>query len=69
MGLLEQLLLARFGPKGLAALLQRNMLQNEDPRRAVNSVIPNVYRGPLQPDFESGNALPQNYEPNQKRRI
>jgi hypothetical protein len=42
---------------------QRYFLQNADPARRFDTKIPNVYRGPLQPDFESGNSLPLIYNP------
>ena len=72
MGLLE--LLAVLGPKRFSQLIgeglpQRQNLGNLDPKRQIDSNIPNVYRGPLQPDMESGQALPQNYNPNKKMRI
>ena len=72
MGLLE--LLGVLGPKRFQELFgegvpQRQTLSNLDPTRTLNSVIPNVYRGTLQPDMESGQSLPLNYNPNKKMRI
>ena len=72
MGLLE--LLSILGPQRFSQLMselppERRGLANLDPARKVDSVIPNVYRGLLQPDMESGKSLPPNYNPNQKRRI
>ena len=72
MGLLE--LLGVLGPQRFSQLLgegvpKRQNLGNLDPTRQVDSNIPNVYRGTLQPDMESGQALPQNYNPNKKMRI
>lgn len=40
----------------------RNMLDNSDPMRKQDSKIPNVYRGGLQPDFESGESLPEVFD-------
>jgi len=48
---------------------QRNMQKNSDPKRKQETGIPNVYRGKLQPDLESGNSLPENFNPNKKIRI
>ena len=49
---------------------RRNLLPNYDPARKDDaSRIPNVYRGRLQPDFESGNSLPETLDPNRMIRI
>lgn len=46
----------------------RNMLINQDPYHP-DTQMPNVYRGELQPDFESGNSLPEVYDRTRPLRI
>jgi hypothetical protein len=41
---------------------QRNILINSDPTQKRSQKIPNVYRGELQPDFDSGDSLPEVYD-------
>lgn len=41
----------------------RNILIDSDPTKKETGRIPNVYRGDLQPDFESGDSLPEVYDP------
>jgi hypothetical protein len=41
---------------------KRNLLVSEDKVR-IPTKIPNIYKGELQPDFESGNSLPEVYDP------
>ena len=40
----------------------RNHLISLDDKNKQVGKIPNVYRGDLQPDFESGNSLPEVYD-------